>query len=66
MDAAKRRGKHVGRPRNLSKEQIEDLQKLVPATPYNEHQTIANAYHISLKTLYRYVNSHDQRKVANG
>ncbi len=55
MQAARRRGKHIGRPRKLTPAQVSTLKALIPTLPYEQHQDIANQYRISLKTLQRAV-----------
>lgn len=65
MQAAKRRGKHIGRPRKLSNTQIENLRRRVLSLPYEQRQLIANDYAISIKTLHRIIDTPKAKKVAH-
>lgn len=56
MQAAKKRGVHIGRPRKLSDKEVICIRELVSITPANEHQHIANRYRISMRTLSRIIN----------
>ncbi len=53
MQAAKKRGEHIGRPRKLSDREIDRVRELVSSTPVHYHQNIAKHYRISMRTLNR-------------
>ena len=67
MQAARRRGKHIGRPRKLTSDEIRAVCRLARRAPHENHQSIANHYAISTKTLSRYMDEfRTGRKAANG
>lgn len=55
MEAARRRGKHIGRPRKLNKEQIALAKKLLRTKKYTP-QILAEKLSVSSTTLLRLVN----------
>ena len=57
MLAAKKRGKHIGRPRKLSSSDELKLISRVQTTPSHRHQSIANDFGISIRTLGRIIKS---------
>lgn len=65
MSAAKRRGKHVGRPRKLTSDQIDAIRIKAADLPRSEYQRLAESYGVSLRTLSRVLRGEPQA-VANG
>lgn len=53
MEAARRRGKHIGRPRKLTDTQIAHIRRTIQTLPRSKHQHLANHYRVSVRTLDR-------------
>lgn len=56
MAAAKRRGVHVGRPRKLSRAQVEEIRTTLAELPKLDHERLASQYCVSRRTLTRVIN----------
>lgn len=63
MQAAKRRGKHIGRLRKLIRRQMNTIGRLARTHPTTDLQNIANRYHISLRTLDRIISDQKTARV---
>lgn len=53
MEAAKKRGQNIGRPRKLTRRQVQNIRNLLKTDPNTKRRDIADHYGVSLCTLNR-------------
>lgn len=56
IEAARKRGKVIGRPQKLNTEQVESIRHVLAREPGVTRATIAKSYGVSLSTLHRALN----------